>query len=77
MHVHVQKWGNSLGLRIPSFVTKKLDLHQGSMVELRLEGDHVSIYPKHYNLVDLLSEVTTKNIHSIQMDDIPEGREEW
>jgi antitoxin MazE len=77
MHVNVQKWGNSLGFRIPSFVTKKLDLHPGSAVELRLEGDHFSIYSKHYHLADLLSEVMPENIHSIQMNDASEGREEW
>ena len=77
MQINIQKWGNSLGLRIPSFISKKLDLHPGSEVELKLEDDHISIYPKRYRLKDLLAEITSENLHTVEMDEVSEGNEEW
>jgi len=34
MNATVQKWGNSLALRIPSSVAKDIQVRQGSAVEL-------------------------------------------
>ncbi len=33
MTITVQKWGNSLAVRIPSVIAERLALHQGSEVE--------------------------------------------
>ena len=33
----IQKWGNSLGVRLPAHVLKTVGLHQGSKVEVVVE----------------------------------------
>jgi len=38
MRVQLTKWGNSLGLRMPRDVARKLDLSEGSQVELETDG---------------------------------------
>ena len=42
MQTHIQKWGNSLGLRIPMQLAKQLQLHAGSLVILKIEEDRMS-----------------------------------
>lgn len=39
----VQKWGNSLGVRIPAPFAKQLNIEEGTEVELILEGEHILI----------------------------------
>ena len=61
----IQKWGNSLGLRIPSEVVKKMGLKSGDEVSCDLEGDTIVIHiqkPK-YSLDKLLDGVTEENSH--------------
>jgi antitoxin MazE len=61
----IQKWGNSLGLRIPSEVVKKMGLKSGDVVSCDLEGDTIVIHiqkPK-YSLDKLLDGVTEENSH--------------
>ncbi|WP_039938686.1 AbrB/MazE/SpoVT family DNA-binding domain-containing protein, partial [Leptospira noguchii] len=41
----IQKWGNSLGIRIPKAMATELELNDGSHVELQYEGDKIVIYP--------------------------------
>ena len=77
MQVNIQKWGNSLGIRIPKAFAKKLGLHEGSKADIELEQDHLCIYPKTYQLSELLDQVTPENLHHIEIDDLPQGREEW
>ncbi|MFN9114534.1 MAG: AbrB/MazE/SpoVT family DNA-binding domain-containing protein, partial [Bacteroidota bacterium] len=38
MQTHIDKWGNSLGVRIPSKIAASLMLKAGSDVELLLEA---------------------------------------
>ena len=76
MQVKIQKWGNSLGIKIPMAYAKKLGLHEGSKADLELEKDHLSVYPKTYNLDDLLGQVTPESFHKLQIDDLSRGREE-
>ena len=66
MSVHVGKWGNSLGVRIPQAVAKELGLRDGTEVELvRVEGG-VVLRPTRrkrpaYSLKQLLAGVTAEN----------------
>jgi antitoxin MazE len=39
MELQVGKWGNSLALRLPSTVVKKMHLCEGAKVELVLQAD--------------------------------------
>ena len=43
MHSQVQKWGNSLGIRIPKTIAQKLHLHSGSQVELDMINQRIVI----------------------------------
>ena len=42
MQTVVQKWGNSLGIRIPNLYVKEFDLRNGSSVEIVEEIESVS-----------------------------------
>jgi len=43
MTTKIQKWGNSLAVRLPKDVARKLDLHEGSSVAVREERDRIMI----------------------------------
>ena len=77
MQAHIQKWGNSLGLRIPMQLAKQLKLHQGSPVTLEIEQGRIIIQPPKYNLEMMLKDITPKNQHHQILDDEQRGNEEW
>jgi antitoxin MazE len=75
MKATIQKWGNSLGIRIPSHIAKDLSLINGSPVEIIEEDNRIIIQPKNKNkLHDILNLITDENIHSEQFN-IPMGKE--
>lgn len=50
MDLQVAKWGNSLALRIPSEVVRRLGLREGAIVEAQLTVDgSLSIRPAQWN----------------------------
>lgn len=73
----VQKWGNSLGIRIPKSLALKVGLEEGSEVDLDVEDGHLVIKPKSATLDELLSKVTPENIHKEESTGEPQGRESW
>jgi len=77
MQGHIQKWGNSLGLRIPLQLAKRLNLHQGSAVIIEVEGDRIIIQSSKYNLDAMLGQITSENQHHLSFDSSPKGNEEW
>lgn len=76
----VQKWGNSLAVRIPKDVAEEIHIEQGSLMELRVavEEGTITLVPKKtrkkYSLDELLSGVTTENRHH-EIDFGTEGNE--
>jgi antitoxin MazE len=77
METIVQKWGNSLGIRIPAAYAKELNLKKGSTVEINEEGGKIVIYPSRENLEDMLDRVTADNMPEIVETEESVGREEW
>lgn len=77
MQTVVQKWGNSLGIRIPNFLAKDFDLHNGSMVDVTEENGKIIITPKRLTLSGLLSEITEENIPERIETGPALGKEEW
>ncbi len=80
METRVQKWGNSLALRIPKPLANQIGLEPNSPVELSLRGDKLMIElvtPPELNLDDLLARVTRDNIHGEVDTGPPIGREVW
>ena len=66
MTLKVQKWGNSLAIRIPRGVAKEAHIREGTTVEI--VGDAQSVVmrlpkPPKYSLKELLDKVTPENIH--------------
>jgi len=80
METTIQKWGNSLAVRLPKSVTQKLALRAGRRVRVYNEGKGVAITPVHEHeksLKDLLAMITPANIHAETDWGKPRGREVW
>ncbi len=74
----LQKWGNSLGLRMPSVIVKSINLKQGSELEIRLKDGAIILIPKkNKQLSELLSQINPYNIHSEKSFGKSVGREVW
>lgn len=65
MTATIQKWGNSLALRIPLAVAKQIHVQEGDPVLLKISaaGLTVKAAPKRLCLDDLLAQVTPENLH--------------
>ena len=78
MEAKIQKWGNSLGVRIPGSIAKELSLKHGSPVEIEVEMDKIVIRPKEkYDLDAMIGEISDSNIHSEFDFGAEEGKEIW
>jgi len=76
----VQKWGNSLAIRIPKSFAAEIDLYQGAEIDLVLLENKIQIEPikkKKITLDDLLSQVNEENIHKEVDTGKPVGMEIW
>ena len=66
MLTKVQKWGNSLALRIPKAFALDAQLENDSVVEVSLVDGQIVIKPiaaRNWSLEQLLSGVNSNNIH--------------
>jgi antitoxin MazE len=80
MQTKIQRWGNSLGLRIPRSFAEEAGVEAGSQVDLSVrDGDLVVRTTKRrkYRLSELLKKVTIKNLHGEVDAGGPVGREVW
>jgi antitoxin MazE len=83
MEAILRKWGNSIGLRIPTGLMAELNLSENSTVDLRVEDGKLIVSPKQqrgkwkYSLEELLAGVTEENIHPETDWGIPVGDEAW
>jgi len=77
MQAVVQKWGNSLGFRIPSFWAKDNDVKNGSKVEVIAEKGKMIILPQKKSLEDIMNLVTDENLHSEIETFEAVGKEAW
>ena len=78
METKVQKWGNSLGVRIPRAIASSARLRAGTSVEILAEGDSIVIRAANrprYRLADLLKAVTRRNLQAAVDTGAPVGRE--
>lgn len=69
MTTTIQKWGNSLALRIPSSLAKDIHLHQGSLVDVAVVEGRMVLKPKgerKVSLAQMLKGITNANRHSEQ-----------
>ena len=80
MQTRIQKWGNSLGLRIPKSFAKQAGVEAGSEVDLSVEGSDLVVRSKRhprYQLAELLRGVTARNLHKEIDTGPPMGGEAW
>lgn len=67
MQTRVQKWGNSLGVRIPRGLAEQIGLGAGTEVSLSARGGELVVkpaLPTRLSLDDLLAGVSESNLHS-------------
>ena len=80
MKTKIQKWGNSLGLRIPKSLAEEVAVDAGTTVDVSVSNGNLIIKPldpNAYTLQDLLNQVTKHNVHHEVSTGQPEGKEVW
>ena len=78
MKTQVQKWGNSLAIRIPKAFADEVGLSAESLIELTVTDGQLTlapVKPAEYALDDLLAQVTEENLHSEVDTGEPSGNE--
>jgi len=67
MQTKIQKWGNSLAVRIPKAFVREAHVAYGTSVNLSVNDGKIIIDPHaepEYRLEDLLKGVTKENLHA-------------
>lgn len=78
MDTEVNRWGNSLGLRIPKAYAEEIGLKSGSKVKLVMENDRLVITKvKKFSLKSLVSQIALDNRYDEVETGKPVGREIW
>ena len=76
----VQKWGNSLALRIPKAFVQSLGVADGQEVDLSMEESGLLVQPKKHTSGDLevlLAQMTPENLHEEINTGAAVGNELW
>ena len=80
MNTKVQRWGNSLAVRIPKSFAEEVGLVDGSAVEMRLVDCGLLVEPvsaRPPSLAELLAGVTASNLHAEVDTGSAQGSEAW
>ncbi|HBA45857.1 hypothetical protein A2W67_02885 [Candidatus Nomurabacteria bacterium RIFCSPLOWO2_02_40_28] len=83
MTTKIQKWGNSLAMRLPKELANSFNLKAGSEVVFITNNDSFSIRPQievkipKYTLEDMVKGITKKNRHKEFDWGKPMGKEIW
>jgi len=76
----IQRWGNSLGLRIPRALAEDAGVEAGAEVDLSIRDGELVVRPARrvkYRLGELVGKITAKNLHREVDAGKPVGREVW
>jgi antitoxin MazE len=80
METKIQKWGNSLGVRLPKSVTSSHALEDGSPVRVSTHNEKIIIERVKVakpTLEDLVGRITDLNMHEETIWGKPQGNEVW
>jgi antitoxin MazE len=80
MRVQVQKWGNSLALRIPKPFAEDVGVSKGTVVDISVSKGRLvaaPLRPRPARLNELLRRVTKQNLHGETATGPAVGREAW
>jgi len=78
MKAKIQKWGNSLAVRVPKSIAEEAGVKSNDILEMNVEDGKIVLLPqvaRVYNLDDLLEAITDENLHSVVETGEPVGRE--
>ncbi|MBE7499346.1 MAG: AbrB/MazE/SpoVT family DNA-binding domain-containing protein [Verrucomicrobiales bacterium] len=78
MNARIQKWGNSLALRLPKVLADEVRLTEGTQVELLRTAEGLLLKARgrpRYRLADLVAGITPGNRHSETQWGPARGRE--
>ena len=74
--VTVNKWGKSLGIRIPKDFADKMQVKEGKKMEIVLAEGEMKLKPV-MTLDWLMEGITPENKHELLLDDTLVGQEQW
>ncbi len=79
MLARVHKWGNSLGVRIPNAFAKEAHINDGSSISIKMKNKKLILIPvkEEYSLKEMLSEISSENIHKEINTGHKRGKEIW
>ncbi len=79
MRTSVQKWGNSLAVRIPKAIAAEAGVAEKDDLDMQVVGDviHIRRCRSEPSLDELLAGVTPDNLHGEADFGAPQGREAW
>jgi antitoxin MazE len=80
MKTRIQKWGNSLALRIPKPFAEEAHLAEDSTVDVTVRNGRLVVVPMlepEYTLEELVGGITPENCHSETDTGTPVGNEVW
>ena len=79
LQTQIQKWGNSLAVRIPKPFALEVGLEQNSTVTVSVVDGKLVLEPvkPEYTLTELLSQVTPENLHQEVETGAAVGNEVW
>jgi antitoxin MazE len=80
MQTKIQKWGNSLGLRIPKSFAEEAGVQAGSLVDLSIKNGDLIVQPvrrPRIKLASLLKKITSRNLHKEVSTGDAVGKEVW
>ncbi|MEA2325049.1 MAG: antitoxin MazE [Thermoanaerobaculia bacterium] len=80
MKARIQKWGNSLALRIPKPFAEESNLREDSPVEISVRSGKlvvVAIEEPQLSLEELVAKITPENRHAEINTGTPVGNEVW
>ena len=75
----IQRWGNSLAIRIPKAFAAQADLEESAEVDIAIEGRTIILRParKEWTLDELVGGITSSNRHKPADWGRPVGKESW
>ena len=80
MEIRLQKWGNSLGIRIPSNILKELNLKTNDLIKLEKVDDKIVISKSKNGNISLAERFKNYHGENLAKDftwDEPRGNEIW
>jgi antitoxin MazE len=80
METRIQKWGNSLAVRLSKHVVRESNIKEGTYVAVDVDEGKIILEvkgTKRYSLQKLLAKVKRANIHREYESGAPVGKEIW